>query len=52
MSLISGSSESVAAIYAVVVGRHWVIEGSELSPCNIDRICSENTVMCRGWLDC
>jgi hypothetical protein len=45
MSIVSGLSESVVTICIVVVGR--LIEASELSPCNIDRICSENRVMCR-----
>jgi hypothetical protein len=45
VSLVSGSSESVVTICIVVDDR--LIEASELSPCNIDRICSENTVMCR-----
>jgi hypothetical protein len=40
-TLVSGSSESVAPICIIVVGRHRLVEASEQSPCNIDGICLE-----------
>jgi hypothetical protein len=46
LSLVSEPCGYVAPICISVVGRHRLVESSELSPCIVDRICSENTVMC------
>jgi hypothetical protein len=46
LSLVSGLCGYVAPICISVVGRHRLMESSELSPCIVDRICSEITVIC------